>query len=241
MADVHSSKKRPFYTKIEGTPVMVCRDQNELASMTLHAPNHNDPANFAETDVSIESIFSEITHQYTSEMQTPLQEQYTEKHVTLRVRCAELKLTLHNYSIKVNTRLAQHLGEDSKITATRKRLRNIAQTDNNTKEQNLEASGGFKLGNFLNFSAFRGAKAKKTKEKSQNASEEVSLEIVNTKGPLVIESSGKDSFQIGSEDWGDPSSSFDDVANETHRLGARMRELKALKRSYQPLPNPSNG
>ena len=31
------------------------------------------------------------------------------------------------------------------------------------------------------------------------------------------------------------------VANETHRLGARMRELKALKRSYQPLPNPSYG
>ena len=97
------------------------------------------------------------------------------------------------------------------------------------------------MGNLLNFSAFREAKAKKTKEKSQNASEEVSLEIVNTKGPLVIESSGKDSFQIGSEDWGDPSSSFDDVANETHRLGARMRELKALKRSYQPLPNPSYG
>ena len=167
MADDHSSKKRPFYTKIEGTPVMVCRDQNELASMTLHAPNHNNPANFAETDVSIESIFSEITHQDTSEMQTPLQEQYTEKHVTLRVRCAELKLTLHNYSIKVNTRLAQHLGEDFKITATRKRLRNIAQTDNNTKEQNLEASGGFKLGNFFKFQCFPRDKSKKAKTQAK--------------------------------------------------------------------------
>jgi len=49
-------------------------------------------------------------------------------------------------------------------------------------------------------------------EKSQNASEEVSLEIINTNGPMVIEPQGKSGFRIGSEAWGDPSSNFDDGA-----------------------------
>ena len=64
MGDEHTSDKRPVYRKSEQDPTVVCRDQNQLASMTLHAPNNNDPAHFKETGVYIETFFGEITHQY---------------------------------------------------------------------------------------------------------------------------------------------------------------------------------
>jgi len=37
---------------------VVCRDQNQLASMTLHAPKNNDPAHFKETGVYIETFLA---------------------------------------------------------------------------------------------------------------------------------------------------------------------------------------
>ena len=180
--------------------------------MTLHAPNDNDPAHFKETDVFIETFFDEIIHQYKSEVLTSLPERYEHKRIPLRVRCAELKLQLNNCTLKRDTALTQNLGEGYQVRQTRTKLRNIAQSENHQTEKSLEASGGINAGKFFNFALSGLFKQTDAKEKSQNASEEVSLEIINTNGPMVIEPQGKSGFRIGSEAWGDPSSTFDDDA-----------------------------
>ena len=151
MGDEHTSDKRPFYRKLEQEPTVVCRDQNQLASMTLHAPNDNDPAHFKETDVFIETFFDEIIHQYTSEVLTSLPERYEHKRIPLRVRCAELKLQLNNCTLKRDTALTQNLGEGYQVRQTRTKLRNIAQSENHQTEKSLEASGGINAGKFFNF------------------------------------------------------------------------------------------
>jgi len=212
MGDEHTSDKRPVYRKSEQDPTVVCRDQNQLASMTLHAPKNNDPAHFKETGVYIETFFGEITHQYTSEVLTSLPKRDEHKRVPLRVRCAELKLQLNNCTLKRDTALTQFLGEGYQVTQTWTKLRNIAKRENHQTEKSREASGGINLGQVLKGAVSGWFKQTDATEKSQNASEEVSLEIINTNGPMVIEPQGKSGFRIGSEAWGDPSSNFDDGA-----------------------------